>query len=65
MLIQTKFGLWLLFSNTIDLAPIEIPIGAKSIGKWQLQSKFGSDQQDSEKISLWEVSKLSSEMIGE
>ena len=25
----------------IDLAPIGIPIGAKSIGNWYLRSKFG------------------------
>ena len=29
-----------------------IPIGVKSIGKWLLQSKFGMNLPDSEKISL-------------
>ena len=36
----------------IDLAPAGIPIGAQSIGKWELQSKLGSIKQDSENISL-------------
>ena len=35
----------------IDLASIEIPIGAKSIEKGQLQSIFCLDYQDSKKIS--------------
>ena len=33
------------------LAPIGTPFGAKSIGKGELQSKFGFDQQDSENVS--------------
>ena len=36
----------------IDLAPNEIPFGVKSIGEVQLQSKFGLDYQNSDKISL-------------
>ena len=35
-----------------ELAPNGIPFGAKSSGKVQLQSKLGSDLQDSEKTSL-------------
>ena len=30
-----------------------IPFGSKSIGKWYIQSDFGLNKQDSEKISLW------------
>ena len=48
----------------IDIGPMEITIDAKFIGKGQLESKFGLDQQHSEKISLREVWKLSSEVIG-
>ena len=36
----------------IDLAPNRIPFGAKSIGNVLLQSKFGLDEQDLEKIPL-------------
>ena len=40
------------FPSMIDLAPIGIPIGAISIRKCQLQSKFGLDEQGFEQFSL-------------
>ena len=47
LLIQTNLDCNYTFP--IDLAPNGIPLCDKSIGKVQLQSKFGLDQQDSEK----------------
>ena len=48
---QSKPNLDRNYHFPIDLAPIGNPIGAKSISKGQLQSKFGSDLKDSKNIS--------------
>ena len=48
------------YSFPIDLVTIGIPIGAKSIGKEYLLSKYVLDQQDSEKTSLCAVEIVSS-----